>query len=212
MCIRDRPEGAAPSREAEEIGPSGSASDPGTGGRRHSGIDVGSAGFGDAWGCGCQDSRRRSGAELGSAGGKGQHGGLGTPRRPGARLGSACRITATCRGTAAATPATTPSNDTQLRSAGTDMGRAGTVGSARRTHLNRPGGSDLGCCSPGPATAAGTRAILGCTWSRRPGRTAGPHLGLARACSVLVGAASATVLGCAEARSPTPAGGAVVGQ
>jgi hypothetical protein len=90
------------------------------------------------------------------------------------------------------------------------MGRTGTIGSARRTH--RPGGSYLGRCSPGPAAVAGTRAILGCTWSRCAGRAAGPHMGLARARSWRVGAASATVMGCAQASSPTPVGGAVLGQ
>ncbi len=143
---------------------------------------MGSARFGDAWGCGCSDSSRCSGAELGPAGSEGQRSGLGDSGRAGAGLGRARWSTATCRGPAAsAATATTASTgtDSRPRSTRADLGRTGTVGSARRTH--RSGGSDLGCCSPGPATAAGTGAILGCTWSRRAGRTAGPDMGLARA-------------------------------
>lgn len=168
---------------------------------------MGSARFGDARRGGCSDSRRHSGAKLGSAGGEGQHGGLGDSGRAGAGLGRARRTTAACHGPAAAA---TPCNYTQLWRARADVGRTGTVGSPSRTH--RPGGSDLGCRSSGPTPGAGARAILGCTWSRRAGRSAGPHLGLARARSVFVGAASATVMGCAQARSPTATGGAVVGQ
>ena len=165
----------------------------------------------DAWGCGCSDSCRRSRAKLGPAGGERQYGGMGASRRAGAGLGRACRTTATGRDPAApAATAATPSDGTRLRSARADMGRTGAVRSPRRTY--RSGGSDMGCCSPGPSAAAGARAILGRTWSRRPGRTAGPHLGLARAGSVFVGAASATVMGCPQARSPTAASGAVVGQ
>lgn len=169
---------------------------------------MGSASFTDAWRCGCSDSCRHPCAKLGPGGGEGQRGGLGDSGRTGAGLGRARRTTATTRGPAATT--TTPSNDTQLRRARADMGRIGAIGSALRTH--RPGGSDLGCRSPSRGTAPRARAVLGRAWSRRAGRAAGPHLGLARARSVFVGAASATVMGCAQARSPTPAGGAIVGQ
>jgi hypothetical protein len=141
---------------------------------------VGSARFGDAWHCGCSDRSRRSCAKLGPAGGEGQHGGSGDSGRAGAGLGRARHTIATCRGPAAFfATATTTWTDTRIRSTSADMGRTGTIGSARRTH--RSGGSHVGRCSPGPATAAGTRAILGCTWSRCAGRAAGPHMGLARA-------------------------------
>ncbi len=175
---------------------------------------MGSARFGDAWGCRCSNSGRISGAKLGPARGEGQRSGLGDSRRAGAGLGRARRTTASCRGPAAsasASAAATGTRDgTQRRGTRTDLGRTGIIGSARRTH--RSSGSDLGCGSASPATAAGTRAILGRTWSRRAGRTAGPHMGLTRARSWRVSATSATVMGCAEAGSATRAGRAVLGQ
>ena len=176
---------------------------------------MGSAPFGNAWGCRCSNSGRLSGAKLGPAGGEGQRSGLGHSGRAGAGLGRAGRTTASCRGPAAsasasAAAATSTRDGTQRRSTRTDLGRTSIIGSARRTHRSR--GSDLGCCSPSPATAAGTRAILGRTWSRRAGRTAGPHMGLARARSWRVSATSATVMGCAEAGSASRAGRAVLGQ
>jgi len=177
---------------------------------------LGSARFGDAWGCRCSNSGRLSGAKLGPAGGEGQRSGLGDSVRAGAGLGRARRTTAGCRGPAAsasasASAAATSTRDgTQRRSTRTDLGRTSIIGSARRTHRSR--GSDLGCCSPSSATAAVTRAILGRTWSRRAGRTAGPHMGLARARSWPVSATSATVMGCAEAGSASRAGRAVLGQ
>jgi hypothetical protein len=176
---------------------------------------VGSARFGDAWGCRCSNCGRSSRAKLGPACGEGQRGGLGDSGRPGAGLGRACRATATGRGPAAAASAsagtaTCTRHGTRRRSTRADLGSPGDIGSACRTH--RSGGSDLGCCSPGPATATGTRAILGCTWSRCAGRAAGPDMGLASAWSQRVSAASAAVVGCAQARSPTRAGRAVLGQ
>ncbi len=172
---------------------------------------MGSAPFGNAWGCRCSNSGRLSGAKLGPAGGEGQHSGFG---RAGAGLGRARRTTAGCRGPAAsacASAAATSTRDgTQRRSTRTDLGCTSIIGSARRTHRSR--GSHLGCCSPSSATAAVTRAILGRTWSRRAGRTAGPHMGLARARSWPVSATSATVMGCAEAGSASRAGRAVLGQ
>jgi len=171
---------------------------------------VGSAGFGDARGCPRSHSRGRSGAQLGPAGGAGQRAGLGDSGRAAACLGRARRTTAACRGAAtAATAAATPSDDPQPRRACADLGRAG---SRRVSSTHRLSGSDLGRCSPGPTTAAGARAILGPTGSRRAGSAAGPHLGLARARAFAVGAASAAVMGCPQARSPTPARGTVVGQ
>lgn len=176
---------------------------------------MGPARFCDAGGCARSDGSRGSGAKLGPACGKGQRGGLGDSSRAGPGLGRARRTTATGRGPAAAAAsatatATSTRNGTQRRSTRADLGRPGNIGSARRTH--RSGGSDLGCCSPGPAAAAGTRAIVGCTWSCCAGRTAGPDMGLARARSQRVSAASAAVMGCAQARSPTAAGRAVLGQ
>jgi len=136
---------------------------------------------------------------------------LGAARRAGAGVGSPRRTTASGRGTATpAAAATTSGNRTQLGSAGADMGRTGTDGSARGTH--RPGGSDMGRCAPSPAATSSTRAILGRTWCSRAGRTAGPHVGFARARAKHLGAASAAVMGCTQARSATPAGSAVVGQ
>ncbi len=170
---------------------------------------MGSAPLGDAWGRGCSNGGRRSGAKLGPAGGEGQRGGLGDSGRAGAGLGRARRRTATCSGPAAAA-ATSTRNGTELRSTRANLGRTRTIGSARRTH--RSGRSDLGCCPHGPATAAGTRAILGRTWFSRAGRAAGPHMGLARARSWRVSAATAAVMGCAQARSPAPTGRAVMGQ
>ena len=163
---------------------------------------MGPARFGDAWGCRCSNSGRLSGAKLGPAGGEGQRRGMGDPGRAGAGLGGACRAAATCRGPAAsasasASAATSTRDGTQRRSTRTDLGRTSVIGSAGRTHDSS--GSDLGCCSPSPATAAGTRAILGRTWSRRAGRTACPDMGLARARPWRVSAASATVMGCAQA-------------
>ena len=173
---------------------------------------MGSARFGDAWGCRCSNSGRLSGAKLGPAGGEGQRSGLGDSGRAGAGLGRARRTTAGCRGPAASASAAATStwDGTQRRCTRTDLGRTSIIGSARRTH--RSSGSDLGCCSPSPASAAGTRAILGRTWSCRAGRTAGPHMGLARARSWRVSATSATVMGCAEAGSASRAGRAVLGQ
>jgi len=168
---------------------------------------VGSAGFGDARGCPGFNSRGRSGAQLGPAGGEGQRGGLGDSGRAAACLGRARRTTAACRGAATAT---TPSDDPQPRSACADLGRA--FNSARAVSTHRLSGSDLGRCSPGPTTAAGARPILGPTGSRRAGSAAGPHLGLARARAFAVGATSTAVMGCPQARSPTPARGTVVGQ
>ena len=174
---------------------------------------MGSARFGDAGGCARSHRSGGSGAKLGPACGEGQRGGLGDSSRAGPGLGRARRTTATGRGPAAAAAtatATSTRNGTRRRSTRADVGRPGNIGSARRTHHS--GGSDLGCCSPGPAIAAGTRAIVGCTWSCCAGRTAGPDVGLARARSQRVSAASATVMGCAQARSPTAAGRAVLGQ
>ena len=163
---------------------------------------MGSASFGDARGRRRSNSHRRSGAQLGPAGGERQRG------RAGARLGRARRTTATCR--AAATAAATPGDGSQPRSTCADLGRA--FNSARAVSTHRRGGSDLGGCSPGTTTAAGARAILGRAGSRRTGRAAGPHLGLARTRAFAVGAASAAFMGCPQTRSPTPARGAVVGQ
>ena len=177
---------------------------------------MGSACFGDAWGCGCSNGGRRSRAKLGPACGEGQRGRLGNSGRPGACLGRACRTSATCRGSAAASTAasagtaTSTGNGTRRGSTRADLGSPGNIGSARRTH--RSGGSDLGCCSPCAATATGTRAILGRAWSRCAGRAARPDMGLARARSQRVSSASAAVMGCAQARSSTPAGRTVLGQ
>ncbi len=174
---------------------------------------MGPARCGDAGGCARSDSGGGSRAKLGPARGEGQRGRLGDSGRAGAGLGRARRTAASGRGPAAAAStatATSTSNGTRRRSTRADLGRPGTIGSARRTH--RSGGSDLGCCSPGPATATGTRAILGCTWSCCAGRAAGPHMGLARARSQRVSAASAPVMGCAQARSRAAAGRAVLGQ
>ena len=174
---------------------------------------MGSAGFGDAWGCGCTNRGRCSRAKLGPARGEGQRGGLGDSGRARACLGRPCRTTATCRGPAAAASAVTATStghSTRRGSTRADLGSPGNIGSTRRTHHS--GGSDLGCCSPGAASATGTRAILGCTWSRCAGRAASPDMGLARARSQRVSAASAAVMGCAQARSPTRSGRAVLGQ
>src|SRR5260370_1310505 len=65
---------------------------------------------------------------------------------------------------------------------------------------------------PPPAPAGGPGPPRGPPWSRRAGRTAGPHMGLTRARSWHVSATSATVMGCAEAGSATRAGRAVLGQ
>jgi len=105
---------------------------------------------------------------------------LGAARRAGAGLGRARWITATGRGAATpAAPATAAGNYTQLSSARADMGYAGNLGTARGTH--HAGGSDMGRCAPSPAATPSTRAILGRTWCCRAGRTACPHVGLARA-------------------------------
>jgi hypothetical protein len=140
---------------------------------------VGSARFSDAWRCGCSDSCRRSGAKLGPAGGERQHGGLGGAGRAGAGLGRARWRCCSPAAPAAPAAATSTRDDACSRSTRAHVGRTGTIGSFRGTHSS--GRSDLGCRSPRRATAAGTRAILGCTWSSRAGRTAGPHMGLARA-------------------------------
>ncbi len=174
---------------------------------------MGSARCGDAWGCACSNSGRRSGAKLGSAGGEGQRRGMGDSVRAGAGLGGACRTSATCRGPAdsSSSTATRTGNGTWRRSTRAHLGRTGTIGTACRG--DRSGSSDLGCSSFGPATAPGSRAILGCAWSRRSGRTACPNMGLARARAWCVSAASATVMGCAQAGcSATRPCRAVLGQ
>jgi hypothetical protein len=136
---------------------------------------------------------------------------LGAARRAGAGLGSARRTTAAGCGTAtAAASATTSGDRTQLGSAGSDMGRPGNLSSACGT--NRPGGSDIGRCAPSTTATASTRAIVGRTRCCGAGRTAGPYVGLAGARAEHLGAASSAVMGCAQARSATPAGSAVMGQ
>jgi hypothetical protein len=118
--------------------------------------------------------------------------------------------TATCGRPAAPTSAAATCRDASRHwSTRTDMGRARDFGSAR---ANRPRRAYLGSRPDGPATAAGAGPIVGRPGCGRTRGTAGPNLGLARARARALGAASAAIVGCAQACRPAAGGCALMGK
>src|SRR5438309_1381487 len=84
---------------------------------------------------------------------------------------------------------------------------------ARRRHGKRKkSGPPVRPATPTPQAAAGRGPIVGSPGSGRSGGASGPDLGLAGTRAIIFGAASTTLVGCAQARRPTAGRGAVMGQ
>lgn len=139
-------------------------------------------------------------------------------------LGSA-RWTATCRRPAARTSAASTCVDGSRFVGGSRPWRPrADVGLARpwarafgcaRPDSPRPDSprrAHMGSRTDGAATAPGAGSIVGRPGCGRTRGTAGPNLGLARPWARALGAASAAIVGCAQARRPAAGGCALVGK
>jgi len=133
---------------------------------------------------------------------------LGHARRAVACLGRARWSTAS-RGRSVAAAASCAAS---RRGARADLGCADSLGSAGAIRTDDPRRPDMGSRSAATTAAAGARPIVGSPGSSCAGGASGPHLGLARTRAITFGAASTTLVGCAQAHRPTAGRGAVMGQ